>query len=170
MCLVDIHVTLNSKTKDKGSSIHNRDRQDNWLKEHINKKIQQNKLKQLEWHNLRSKTGTQWGTSITTTMMSNNTTTAICKDGKYIERDQHCGTHLSGNALPHFLHLSGLSDVWSFWTCILRSVLRPQVVGHSSQAYTGLLPVRHKGTTELYNPQEGICLKLKIPYSTKTVE
>ena len=35
----------------------------------------------------------------------------------------------------------GLSDVCSFWTCILRSVLRPQVVGHSSHWKIGFVPL-----------------------------
>ena len=41
-------------------------------------------------------------------------------------------TNLSGKLLPHILQCIGFSLVWSFWTCSLRSVLRPHVVGQSS--------------------------------------
>jgi hypothetical protein len=49
-------------------------------------------------------------------------------------------THLSGKVLSQSLQFMGFSLVWSFWTCSLRSVFRPHVVGHSSQWYTGLSP------------------------------
>lgn len=48
--------------------------------------------------------------------------------------------YLSGKDFPHLLHLRGLSEVWSFCTCIRRSVLRPHVVGHNSHWNTGLSP------------------------------
>lgn len=51
--------------------------------------------------------------------------------------------YLSGNAFPHRLHFNGRSDVWSFWTWIRRSVLRPQVAGHNSHLKTGLFPIKY---------------------------
>lgn len=45
--------------------------------------------------------------------------------------------YLSGKDLPQRLHLSGLSEVCSFCTWMRRSVLRPHLAGHNSQAYTG---------------------------------